>query len=320
MSFSFPTPHHEKITMITPLRAATVGAAAVGVALESVATMRSNRRLDDRVGMVSTQRDGDQAVYVLPGCRTDGRFLARALDEQFTSLGSTHFVAYPQKGFSVDSVRDAILEARAEDDGRPASFYVLSMGGIVLSKLLADQEFRDTVGTIEAAVFDSSPIGAHTLTAHTRRAMHAAARLPRSWSLAHMYTYAMQHRAHHIESDSSQSDILREHLATTAKTPLQAVSGQTQLIRDARFKTAELHVPGQTINRMAYIAASMDDVVDVDYAHAEYERVYDRNIEYVVDTMRPSPSHAAGPEHWQKVVELLADKQTEDVYEYPLVA
>ena len=319
MSFSFPTPHSEKLHLVTPLRA-TVGAAAACLALESVATYRDTRRLDDRATMVSTRHDGDTSIYVLPGCRTDGHFLARTFEPHFQGIGSTNFVAYPQKGFSIDAVRDTILEARAGDDERPASFYVLSMGGIVLSTLLKDAEFRDKVGDIDMVLFDSSPTGAHTLSEYTHKAMEVAAHTPPIRAVSHAYKHFMKRRTQHIDADLPYADVLREHLATTAETPLNAVKGQTQLIRSARFGSGELQPAGAAINHMAYITALSDDVVDVERAHAEYELMYSRPIDYIVDETRSAPSHAAGPEHWQKVAELLADRQPAEAYEYPFAA
>ena len=324
MSFSFPTPHYERVPKITPRRAATVGVAAVGLALETAATYRSTRRLDDHADVVSTQREGDASIYVLPGCRTDGRFLSRALEPHFQELGSTHYMVYPQKGFSLDAVRDTLLDAREKDSETPARFYVLSMGGIVLSSLLRDAEFRDKMGTIDTVVFDSSPIGAHTLTPSTRRAMRSAVTIPHSWSVSRAYSYAMQRRAQRIAITAPHADLIREHAATTAKTPLHAVSGQAYLIDHARFQDGELHESGAAIRTMAYVSARTDDVADPYTSVAEFERVYARPIKHVIDAARPTPSHAAGPEYpWMAQHLLAGESVSEHVtmsYIPPLVA
>lgn len=308
MSIADVAPRRERAgNRYNPARVATAGAflSALALAADSVASSRERKKLTSSVEMVHTSGSGDQSIYVLPGCRSDGRFVAEHLGEAMQPLGDTHGVVYPAQQFPIDQVRQQLLETRRSERDRTASFYALSMGGLVLSHLLSDAEFRQEFGPIETVIFDSSPSGTADLSRHSHQAMRLAATLPTSYAVSKLYGHAMRHSAAKHDHNPHMSDVLREHIRSTASTPLGAVAAQTRFIRDRRFATGELAEAGKMIDQMFYISSGNDDVINVWQAAENYEKLYQTRIDHIVDSARETPSHAAGVEHPELVREFL---------------
>ncbi len=294
------SPRNKRFGVEYSARTLAAGVLLSTIALESVATVRQNALGSSTTDLVSHDGTGEQAIYVLPGCRSDGRFVADQLAPRVTQLGSTHTVVYPDRGFSFDAVRDQLLEARRQDD-RPASFYLMSMGGMVFSHLLRDSTFRSKFGNIDNVVFDSSPSDVSDLTPHTLKGVTAAKLVPGISMTSKLYSYAMHRRAEKVIREHPEADdVMIGHLRATASTPLSAVEGQTRFIRETHFLPRELSKAA--IKSMTYLSSVKDDVVDVYRAVDQYRQLFDNDILHVVDSLRPNPSHAAGVEYQDKLI------------------
>jgi hypothetical protein len=282
---------------------------ALLVAAETKATNDEHERLKAEAEVVSNIREGERAVYVLPGCRANGHYIGQMLEPHIQHLGSTHHLAYPEKGFSLDSVKRALLEARANDDGRPATIYASSMGGMVICDLLLDEEFREQFGEIEKIILDSSPADEEDLDPGTRFAMFAAEIFPPSRTIASLYRKvvrraSLKHRPAH--SQDVPDELVDGHVLSSADTHLSAVEGQAYYIKHRKFTENELQEALQNVGELIYIGASHDRTVKQEIAHQKYARAAGRAVLRIVDWERERGSHAAGPEYPHFVAEVMA--------------
>lgn len=79
---------------------------AAAVAKEIEMTRNDRRQRDDRAITIDTPGNGDLSMIFVVGNSADGEQYAKQLAPHLKDLGDTHFIAYPKKGFSVDSVGD----------------------------------------------------------------------------------------------------------------------------------------------------------------------------------------------------------------------
>ncbi len=304
MSSSFATPEHGHFDIAKPARLVAVGAALSLLAMEAAAESTfawQGRGYTTKPEVIRHDGDETHSIYVLHGCRQDGRFMAEHLGESFAEIGTTSTIVYPQRGFSVDDIGQTLLEA-SRGDTRPKSVVAISMGGMALTDLLRDTEFCDEFGEIERVVFDSSPSSVTDLSASTSRAVTAAKLVPYTPSMGRLYNHVVQ-RSARKHSEVAASDLLREHLYATAGTPFSAVSAQTKFIRTTHFGPDELgHAP---VGELFYVSAEQDGVVDPYRAHDGYEKIYGRHIAHIIDQARATPSHAATVESPQQVISIL---------------
>lgn len=293
---------------ISRLRMATAGVFLGSLALEYAATLHTRRGLSTQPEIVAQEGDDARSIYVLPGCRSDGRFIARAMGEHLQDIGSVQGVAYPDKGFSVQDVGELLLRARKDEQRRhgerPASILAMSMGGMVVSKLLSDPTFRREFGDIDTMVFDSSPLDANDLTPHARRALFAANTLPSSYTVSQLYSRSVRRKAE--KTSAEPSDVLfREHMRSTAATPLSAIAGQVAFIRDTQLDPEVLAVVGSEIGAAYYISAEEDGTTLIHQASQHATDLYGGYMLPVVDADRANPSHAASVEYPGRVAQLL---------------
>ena len=289
-----------------------VGAFLTALTVESAATVSDRKRLRNKARTVDNVRDGERAIYILPGCRADGHYIGQMLEPHIQHFGTTHHEAYPEEDFSIDAVKESLLEARAKDGDRPATFYALSMGGMVLTKLLLDEEFRTKFGKIDKVIFDSSPSSAADLDRGTRIAMFAASVLPSSWTISRLYRYFMRRGARKMVHHSPlvTDEQARGHALSTANTPLRRVEKEAKFIGGVAFKDGEGLAAAEGIDEMYYLSASSDHVVtNLEGAHDKYNRIFGGKVLRIIDVERPAGSHAHGPEFPEKVVELISYNQ-----------
>lgn len=291
-----------------------LGILAAATLIDHGMSRLEKRRGDSRAQMESHYHGDERSIITIPGCRSDGLQLGQMLEPQFSQFGSTHFIAYPKRDFSLDSVKERLLEARKKDDYAPATVYAISMGGMVLSTLLADEQFREEFGPIDSIILDSSPSHESDLRSKARLAMGAAAVLKSSWSASKIASYATYlDSLKKIEHEPIVTDQqVAEHLISTAHTPLHVAHQQTEFIRNADLKHMNL---SNTAPNIDYIQSPYDHVVDTEQAVRTYSDVYQTNIRTVIDESRPYGSHASGPEFQSGLMQLLG-KRSDDIQSY----
>ncbi len=320
MSNLYAPKSSEYFNILRAAQLVTAGMVLSALALESTRATVSKSHMRTLPEIISHDGGGEQSVYILPGCRSDGQFVADHLGVDLAELGRSHTMQYPEYGFSIDDIGKKLLETRRHDKA-PASFCVMSMGGMALTHLLRDEEFCQEFGDIDSIVFDSSPADTAHLLGPAKKGVTATRFVPHTPTLSYLYGRTMQkgvEKLHNIGSEGS--GLALEHALSTARTPLGAVHPQTRFIDRTHFASGEL--ADVRIGNMVYVSADSDEVVDVVSAHQRYEDVYARAISHVIDETRPSPSHAMGVEHMQLLKDLLTQYYDEpaDVDGYRLAA
>jgi len=292
------------------LAGAAMGVLAVMAAVDRGLTAREQRTFSSESQLILDKNMGDQTTILLPGCRSDGRVIADMLKPKFSEMGDVAAVTYPEKGFSIDSVRSNLLEARRATGNKPVSLYAISMGGLVLGRLFADEEFSEEFGKIETVVLDSSPSGVDDIRKSARFAMEItkSRAISDSWLATKIATEAMVRRSGKCvdhEDCVSDEQVLR-HFETTAKTPLYVAREQGEFIKKTQLAPGSLE--GMAKNAF-YVRSHYDSVVDTEHALSSYNEAFGYDIQDVVDEARPYGSHAAGPEYQNKLIELLDQSQ-----------
>ncbi|HET8884546.1 MAG TPA: hypothetical protein VFM68_03680 [Candidatus Saccharimonadales bacterium] len=281
-----------------------VGTVAAALAVDRGAEYWERRRQSDKASFITETNDRERSIYTLPGCRTDGRLVAEMLQPQFQAIGDTTFVAYPQKGFSLDSIKDGLLTAREKEKDKPASIYAISMGGLVLNALLADPEFRDNFGKLDTIVLDSSPSGIKDVRRSSRFALEYAAMFRDSWTMTQLAKHIMERRStKSLEHEEHISDEqLRRYTVSSARTPLHLTRSQGDFIRKSHLEPDSLK--GVADNKY-FLHSAYDSVVNTDNAFIQYDQAFGGGLIDVVDESRPHGSHAAGFGFQRKIVDLL---------------
>lgn len=291
-----------------PLRNTAIGALglAAALALDHQLGVEKNSRRTSDPAFIQHHHPGDQAIFVLPGCRTDGRQIMELLEPQLGKHGSTVYAVYPEKGFSVRAIREGLIQARRETNKPRASIYAISMGGLVLADLGADERFRREFGPIDSVIFDSSPSSVHDIypkmlhllsAAHVSRnsfAMSKAAPKIMSW---------LSHSEHSHEAGVDDRQV-QNHLNSSAHAPLITVDGQGEYIK--QHFGLQANSIADLAQRYVYVQSSNDTVVSTDGGYDGYSLAAGRRIERVIDTQRPPSSHATGPEFPSSIASLLA--------------
>lgn len=290
---------------------AVMGALALAATVDRGLTALERRASNISSELLFAKGEGDGVTITLPGCRSDGRVIASMLKPQFSEIGDVAAITYPTKGFSLDSIRSNLLEAKRLAGDRPTSLYAISMGGIVLSRLFADKEFKNEFGQLDTIVFDSSPSGLEDIRKPVRLAMELtrSRMVSDSWIMAKIAAEAMMHKSlKNIGHEDCVSDEqVLKHFQTTAKTPLYVAREQGEFIKNTRLQPGSLE---DIANNVYYLRADYDSVIDTDHALLAYAHVFNRDVQDIVDETRPSGSHAAGPEYQAKVTELLSARSS----------
>lgn len=283
-------------------------AAAAAILVDNRASSLERRDMSEEAGLETHQHPGDQAIYVLPGCRMDGKHISTMLEPQFSRFGPTNYLSYPEQGFSLDSIKQKLITAGELQPDQPATIYASSMGGMVLSKLLSDDQFRQQFGEIDKIILDSSPSGEQDIRRPIRMAMGAAALLKSSWTASRLSGQIL-HRwgARYTEHDPYISeDQLMEYRQITAAVPLHVTHSQSKFIRQTELEPGSL---AGVANSVYYIQSEQDEIIDTERARQNYEKIFDTEIDNLVDDTRPYGSHAAGIEYQARLIELISQSK-----------
>lgn len=295
---------------------------ALGIAATATLTLLADtgaeyikrRRYDTPTTVKSDIHEGDHTTYTIPGCRTDGEVVGEMLEPQLAELGNTHNLSYGEGAIDIDAIKQQLLEARQADNGERASIVALSMGGLVVAEAFRDKEFAEKFGPIDSLILDSSPGNIDDIKSSSRHAIRAASALRSSYSVSKISSWAMLKRAIRNGEASHDDHVTDEqamrHLKTTADISLNTIHKQAKYIESSDVNQQSLeHLD---INRIYYISSENDPVVETDRAHQSYEAAFGRKIIHIIDSSRPSKSHAVSPEY-QAVPSMLLGKNQSDM-------
>lgn len=304
MAHNFNTISHPNKTVFGTLIA---GAFLTAVGVEKVATDSHRRRFNKKARVISHPREEGKAIYIMPGCRTDGEYIGEMLEPHLQHIGTTHHEAYADDDFDLEDLKQKELETRARDLGKAAIVYCSSMGGMKFTMSLADKNFRDKFGQIDTIILDSSPADMNDLDSGTRFAMFASRVLPPSWTVSQLYKSAMMRKTRrlHHHSPRVSDDQVRGHLRSSANTPLLAVREQANFIRQTHLTQIPDGELRDVANNIYFISSAHDRVVNTDAAYKEYNRIFGGKVIRLVDTARDPIGHADGPEHPELIISLM---------------
>lgn len=286
---------------------AVMGTLALSLALDRGVSALERRNYNKESQLFYNENSGDCSTIAIPGCRTDGQTIGEMLSPRLSEIGDFATVTYPKRGFDVDSIKDNLIEAKRLSGDKPVSLYAMSMGGLVLSKLFADEQFKEAFGTVDTIVFDSSPSGLEDIRKPARIAMELVRNraVSDSWIMTKIISEAMLYRASKsITHDDFVSDEqVAVHHKTTAMTPLYVVRDQSNFIKSTRVAPGSIEGIAKNIY---YVRSEYDNVIDTDHATRAYQEAFNDEVHDIVDESRPHGSHAAGLEYQAKVAELLS--------------
>ncbi len=280
---------------------APVGAFLVAATLADVLVARNEQKgKSDKAEVITIPHTGEYANFVIPGYHTDGRVVAKNLDRHLEQLGTVHYAVHPEKGFSVDSIKEEMLKARELDGHRPARIYAMSMGALLLAKLMSDNEFRQDFGEIDLLVMDGGLSGKRDLDWLSKLGALAGAIMPATFSSELLYKYVMGYRlkgAVDHDPDVLQSEV-DEHLRSSSDTSFSAAHKQLLFMILNDVSKMPLEKAGNEIGELRYRTPLRDNVVNTDNAVAGFGDSYKQPIEVWTDAQVPY-GHAIAPE-WPK--------------------
>jgi len=291
------------------------GAVLIAVAMaEARALVKDRRNGSHKADVVSNIRPGEHATFTVPGYHADGRTLGKNLDRHFEQMGTTHFAIHPERGFSLDSIRDEWLKARDRDGHRPARIYALSMGGLLVARMFSDPEFRQEFGEVDKVVLDSALSGKEDLDIGTKLSMLFAAVLPVTHLTGQLYRVLSSGQ---LDKEIDHApEVLREEaierLRVSADTRFSAGKGQIDFMRSNDVNAMDLREFGQEVkDGFIYLASTCDKVVNTRRSAGIYGESLEQDIAYRIDTLRrDSTSHAGGPERPQGPIDALLDQNS----------
>lgn len=263
----------------------------------------------DKADVVSNVRPGEHALFAVPGYHANGRVIGKNLDRHLESIGTTHYAVHPETGFSLDSIRDAWLQARQKDGHRPAKIYAMSMGALLVDKMFSDEGFRKEFGEVDAYVIDSGLSGKKDVCLSSKLAMAAGALLPLTYTTGKLYSLVTSREIHHkiIDHASEVTDEeAYEHILSSTKTTFDAAKDQIFFMDHNSVDKMNLEAFANEVRGpIVYLASPRDDVLNPHRSAQEHSDAFQRDIEYWIDTSRAVGTHATGPEHPQSIKDAL---------------
>lgn len=291
----------KNISSLVPWRVAAGGAALAMVLADRGVPLLQRRRRQSSTSYDKYYGAGDKSIFILPGCRMDGSQLGRVMSPGFHESGDSTFFSYSDNDL-VDSLQDSLIEARQSSPEKSVSFVGISIGGLLLTRLLEKQQFSDEFGSIDTVVLDSSPSTRDTLRPGVRRALSYSRLLDDSWTGSETARMLMQRHAKSRFDDEMDEAIRKLYLANS-NMPLSDVRAQASLIPRGRTEPGSL--ADAPVRKVYYVHAPGDPVVDTEAAARDYQAAYRDKLEVVVDESRPAGSHAASVTHQQLIDELI---------------
>lgn len=280
-------------------------------AAETKATQRDNKRYSTKADVISNIRDGEYSTFYVPGFNGDGRVVAKNIDRHLEHMGTTHYHVHPERGFSLDSIREEWLRARELDGHRPARIFAVSMGALLLSKIFEDDGFRDEFGEVERVVYDSGLSGRGDLSAGKKLGIAAGLILPSTHTTGKIYNVINNLTDEHDfghDPEVSDEEVI-ERYKSTAAARFSSAKSQIWFMHTNDVANMDLSRFGNEVQGgFAYIASANDTLVNTHRSVNIYAQSLNQPIEYRIDSGRGQNSHAKGPDHPKSVVDALLNK------------
>jgi hypothetical protein len=294
------------------LTAGTIlGAVSLFAAAEANATRRDNKKYSTKAKVISNVRESEYSTFFVPGFNGDGTVVAKNLDRHFEQMGTTHYAVHPERGFSLDSIREEWLRARELDGHRPARIYAVSMGALLLSRIFQDEDFRQEFGEVERVVYDSGLSSRSDLSASKKAAIAAGIILPSTHTTGKIYHAINNLMDEHDFGHDPEvlEEEVRERYHSTARARFSSAKSQIWFMHNNDVANMDLSGFGQEVaGGFAYLSSSNDNLVNTDRSVNVYAKSLQQPVEYRIDTGRGYNSHAKGPDHPKSAVDALLNR------------
>lgn len=280
------------------------------------------RQYDDQARLVSTDSNKDLSIISLVGNGASGQQYARQLGPHLEEFGSSHFVVYPDKGFSTESIADRIREASQKDKHKRKALFVSSMGELVFNHLMIDTDLASDLGQVDYLISNDGVTNLSNLQPRIQKLLRVGAHVPVTKTTTSMYSLVRKAGAHKPlpHSPEISDELALQHAISTASTPLYAMSAQWRnMLHYSNLQPGSLTDFGSTIAHKVHITSPHDNVVDAQKSIADKRAVYGQ-FEQIIDRDMPYGSHAMGAEFPRYIKHVLgrrteATLQTEEQHD-----
>lgn len=270
-------------------------------------------QLDDRAHLISLPGEGDLSTTVLLGNSSNAEFFARQLGPHLNQYGPSHFVVYPQIGFSTESIRDNYLQSIEHAEDRRKATVFFSMGQMVFNYLMTQPDVLGKVGTLDYAIGHSGVTRISDLQMRTRILLRIGTSIAPSHLGTKLYSSiklrgAMKRQPHPDIPHETQRDF---HLSN-AMTSLYTEYGQWNFLR--RVEELPAGALAQAAKHMLVkrvISAPKDSTVNRIKSFNHMRELYDDGtgngggwIQIVSDRL-PYDSHALGALYPSDITDVL---------------
>lgn len=149
----------------------------------------TKERVDDRATLIERPGKGDLSAILVLGNGALAAEYAHKLGPCFEEHGTSYFISYPDRGFSVDSITDRFLEAYDKSSGNRRALFSYSMGLMVTNHLMTMPDVADAVtdndqGGTDYWVCDSGVTRIANLHPYIRSLLREARNLKSSHAIA----------------------------------------------------------------------------------------------------------------------------------------
>lgn len=275
----------------------------------------NRNKKSDKAEVVSHIRDGEYATFTVPGYHADGRVIGKNLDRHYEHMGTTHYAVHPQRGFSIDSIKEEWLRARQLDGHRPARIYAMSMGALLVAKIFSDDQFHSEFGEVDTLVMDGGLSSKKDIHLSSKLAMAAGVILPLTYSTGKLYgliTSREKNKPVHHSPEVSYDEAY-EHILSSTTTSFDAAKDQVMFMDKNDVAKMSLQPFASTIgHKVIYLASLSDKVLDNWRAANMYADAMQRTIEYRIDTTREIGEHATGSDRPKGPIDALLDQSSDD--------
>ncbi len=313
---------HTSIDRIIRPGALMMGAFLMAAMTDVTLAGAERRRREDQAQLISREGTGDLSIIALVGNGASGRHYAKQLGPHLEEYGSTHFVAYPENGFSSESVAERILEAADRDKDRRKALFVSSMGEMVFNHLAADPEFAERLNPVDFLISNDGVTNISNLQPKMQRLIKMGVHLPVTKTTSALYSYIRKSGIHFAiphEPEVSDDEVL-EHLFSTASTPLYAMSAQWKnMMKYERLADGTLREFGRSILHKVHLTAPNDSVINGDASYRDKLALYG-DFERVTDHAMPAGGHALVAEFPSSIRRILDRSVANDHENFELIA
>ncbi len=249
----------------------------------------TKERVHDQATLIERPGKGDLSAILVLGNGALAAEYAHKLGPCFEEFGTSYFISYPQKGFSIDSITERFLEAYDSSSDNRKALFSCSMGLMVTNHLMTIPEVEDTITDADAGktdywICDSGVTRISNLHPYVRALLHEARSLRSSHAIARAcdwllgadgaWRYASLSQLHWME-DQSGDELIPGSLAHVSE-----------------------HIPAKH-----YLSAHYDWRVNLESSFKDLNTLHDGKWRWTKSRRRPWISHSLkNPDEYRMIL------------------